>query len=255
MRRQSLAPSWFGTDVIWRAIVQKVRRMFLNLPLWFAINTALFVALLGVHFSCPLKPDWWADAFSVAINILAGGIVSFFFYWLVVYLPDRRKRRVIKNTLSRMYRSIRKDILYQVVFASIKGGRKDLQADAETIDKLMTPAGFRAAFDGGHQGDQGFYAFANQMSEETIEYRGIIENLEMLGKQIEFVLYNYTICDEEFFGYFKNLELILLELQRSKPGYDESKRLCRFIYEMFSGFNWIEGHRGYDPIEKMIAEI
>lgn len=61
--------------------------------------------------------------------------------------------------------------------------------------------------------------------------------------------------DEKLFSFFKRLELMLLSLQRSQPGYDEAKPLCRFIYEMFSGFNIVEGHRGYDPIEKMIADI
>lgn len=235
--------------------LEKLKRLLSNVLLWFAVNVVLFVALLGYHFSgCP-KPGWWTDAFAVAVNIVAGGLVSFFFYWLVVYLPERRKRRVIKKALARMYRDIKQDLLYQVVFASQKGGRHDLQADQSTIDRLMTPAGFIAAFEGGRESDEGYYAFQNQMSDDTPEYRQIILNLEMLAKQIEFVLHNYTIDDETLFGFFKRLELMLLSLQRSEPGYDESKPLCRFVYEMFSGWDFVQGDRGFDPIEKMIADI
>lgn len=232
------------------------KRFLSSVLLWFAINAVLLGAVLWFHFCASEKPAWWtSDGFGVAVNILCGGIVSFFFYWLVVHVPDQRKRRVIKDSLARIYRGIKKDILYQVVFASQKGGRRDLQADSETIDRLMTAKGFKEAFDGGREADEGFYAFENQMDDDTPEYRNIILNLEMLSKQIEFVLHNYTMDDERLFGFFKRLELMLLSLRRTAPGYDDSKPLCRFVYEMFSGWNFIEGDRGYDIIEKMIADI
>ena len=46
-----------------------------------------------------------------------------------------------------------------------------------------------------------------------------------------------------------------LRLQHSEPGYDESKALCGFIWEIYAGWDWIKGNRGYDIIEKMIADI
>lgn len=154
-----------------------------------------------------------------------------------------------------MYRVIKKNILYQVVFASIKGGRSDLQTDLDTIDNLMRPEAFKEAFSGGREANEGFYAFENQMSGDTPEFREIILNFEMLAKQIDFVLHNYSIDDENLFDFFKRLDLMLLSLRRSSPGYDESKPLCRFVYEMFSGFNLINGHLGYDVIDKMLADI
>src|SRR5690606_5868389 len=126
-----------------------------------------------------------------------------------------------------------------------KGGRSDLQTDQDTITTLMTTNGFREAFEGGREADEGFYAFENQMSHDTPEFRQIILNLEMLAKQIEFVLHNYTMDDHKLFDFFKRLDLMLLSLRRSSPGYDESKPLCGFVYEIFSGWNMIEGYRGY----------
>lgn len=232
-----------------------LRRMVGWVRLWLALDIILLVGLLGIEFSPLSKPSWWKDASTLATSVLTGGLVSFFFYWLVVYLPEHRKRRVIKNNLSKMYYRIKKNILYEVVLASVKGGRGDLQTDSDTIENLMTPEAFKEAFSGGREADEGFYAFENQMSGDTPEFREIILNLEMLAKQIEFVLHNYSIDDEKLFDYFKRLDLMLLSLRRSSPGYDESKPLCRFVYEMFSGFNWIDGYRGYDVIDKMIADI
>jgi hypothetical protein len=48
---------------------------------------------------------------------------------------------------------------------------------------------------------------------------------------------------------------MLLRLERCEPGYDESKPLCAFIWEIFAGWHWVEGYRGYDIIEKMIDDI
>ena len=50
-------------------------------------------------------------------------------------------------------------------------------------------------------------------------------------------------------------KLMPLRLQHSEPGYDESKALCGFIWEIYAGWDWIKGNRGYDIIEKMIADI
>lgn len=233
----------------------KLTKTASSVTLWFAINVLFLTAFLCIEFSSLSKPLWWKEGSSIAVSILTGGLVSFFFYWLVVYNPEQRKRRIIKSNFSKMYKNIRKDILYLIIFASQKGGRHDLQADRDTIAKLMTIQGFKDAFSGGREADEGFYAFMNQMSDNTQEFREIVQNLEILSKQIEFVLHNYTIEDESLFDFFKRLEMMLLSLRRSTPGYDESKRLCQFLYEIFAGFNVIDGYRDFDVIEKMIADI
>jgi hypothetical protein len=232
-----------------------VKKIAENILLWLAVNVLAICVVVFVELSEVQKPSWWPIFYSIAINVLTGGLVSFFFYWLVVYLPEQRKRSIIKNSLLRTYKNIKRDILREVIFASVKGGRHDLQADTETIATLMSVDGFRRAFDGGRESDEGFYAFENQMSDDTPEFRAIILNFEYLAKQIEFVLHNYTMNDQKIFDFFKRLELILIGLRQASSGYDESKPLCRFIYEIFSGFSLIDGYRGYDYVEKMIKDI
>jgi hypothetical protein len=222
------------------------------------VNTSALLLLLVVHFGPygNLRTLWWwPDAFAVGVNLLTGGIISFLFYFLVVVIPESRKKSIIKSNLRRLYRDIKRDILWQVIFASIKGGRVDLTTSVEEVDKLMNVENFKAAFAHGSEADEGFYAFENQMSGETPEFREIVLNLQMLSKQIEFALHNYVMDDQKAFDFFKRPELLLMKLPSSGAGYDESKPLCRFIWEMFTGFNWIEGYRGYDPIEKTIESI
>src|SRR5205823_3679211 len=86
-------------------------RLLANVSTWFVVNVALVGALLVVDFATAVPENkWWADVFAVATNLVAGGIVSFLFYFLVVYLPEARKKSIIKANLLRLYRSIKKDI-------------------------------------------------------------------------------------------------------------------------------------------------
>lgn len=234
----------------------RVLRLLLSVRFWFAADLLLLIGLLAFHFSTDVaKPRWWPDVFGLTTNLLAGGLVSFLFYYLVVHYPEQRKKHIIKTNLSRMYRNIKSDILWQVVFASIKGRRHDLSTDLQSVERLMDAKEFKACFKDGREGDEGFYAFQNQMSDDTPEFRAIVLSLQMLSKQIEFVLHNYDIADQRAFDFFKRLELMLLRLQYSEPGYDDSKALCGFIWEIYAGWDWIHGDRGYDIIEKMIADI
>ena len=236
----------------------KIFQMLASVRFWFVVNATTLALLVGVQFGfADVLQKWkfWPDLFGILVNLLTGGVISFLFYFLVVYVPQQRKKRIIKNNLRKMYLAIKHDILWQIIFASIRGGRTDLTTDPDEIDRLMYVENFRAAFEHGAQADEGFYAFENQMSEETFEFREIVVNLEVLSKQIDYVLHNYTIDTQKIFDFFKRLEAFLFRMRYLRPGYDESKALCAFIWEIFAGFDKIYGYRGYDIVERMIEDI
>src|SRR5215471_13908656 len=58
---------------------------------WFFVNVIALCSLVAVNFTLSL-PKWWPDSFAVGTNLVAGGLVSFLFYYLVVHLPERRKK-------------------------------------------------------------------------------------------------------------------------------------------------------------------
>ena len=93
------------------------------------------------------------------------------------------------------------------------------------------------------------------MQNDTPEFRQIVLNLELLSKQIEFLLHNYNIDDQETFDFFKRLELFLIQLRTQGPGYDEAKPLLGFIYELYGGWNAIVGYIDHDWLEKKINNL
>lgn len=169
-----------------RRLAKNTRYLFSNILFWFVVCVIAIIVVISFHFGSNwLKPKWWAEAFAIATGFLASGITSFLFYYLVVYLPSKRRRKTIKENLRQIYKNIKRDILLQVVFASIKGGRRDLEASYDEIEKLMSPEVFATTFGKGREADEGFYAFQNQMHDNTPEFQEIVLNLEMLSKQIE----------------------------------------------------------------------
>ncbi len=238
-------------------MITRIKNILSSVSFWFAINLLALAALLIFHFTSikHSRPPWWSDIFAVSVNLLTGGAVSFLFYFLVVFIPERRKKTIIKTNLKASYLNIKRDILWQVVFASRKGGRSDISTDSETIDNLMDMQKFKDAFSSGREGNEGYYAFCNQMSDDTPEFREILLKFKMLAKQIEYILDNYGFEDQQVFDFLKRLEMFLMRMEVQKPGYDESKLLCNFIYELFSGWDMIEGYRSYDKIQKMIDDI
>tara|TARA_R100001224_G_scaffold23889_1_gene12753 strand:+ start:254 stop:973 length:720 start_codon:yes stop_codon:yes gene_type:complete len=200
-----------------------------------------------------LRP--FESLFSVGSNFFLGICISFLFYYLVVVVPENRRREAIKSNLSFQYKRIKEDILYQVIFASQQGGRNDLTADTETLEKLSTVQGFRDAFVGGREADEGFYAFRNHMSADVPEFREIIFGFKMLAEQIDFVMHNYPIADPEIFRVLNNLKHAFRHIEFSGPGYDEEKAVSKLIWEIFGGSNWVDGPRDYDLIERMITDV
>jgi hypothetical protein len=95
-----------------------VSKLIVSVRTWFFVNVVAFCALVAFTISLP---KWWPDAFAVGTNLLTGGLVSFPFYFLVVHLPEYRKKSIIKANLLKMYRGIKEDILLEVVLAQHQG--------------------------------------------------------------------------------------------------------------------------------------
>ena len=228
---------------------------------WFFFNLLFFIVVVTNNFLqivCT-ETGFWTAFYDISSSFLIGGLISFLFYFLVIHIPERKKRRIIKVNLKQQYANVKEAILHEIISASRKGGRTDLVIGGKyTIKRLLTTDGFIEVFEGGREGHEGFYAFRNYMSKGDVpEYREIIINLKVLSKQIDYVLHNYPIKDEKIFDFFKWLEGFLIRLENRSTGYyqDEEGLLSSFIWPVFSGYSTINGYMGYDFIEKMIEEI
>lgn len=218
--------------------------------LWFALLTVTSLVALSAFPSAQVAR--YTPALNVALAIGTSGIVAFIFYYVVSERIEARRRDLVKQGALRSYRNAKHDIALAVIQASRKGGRVDLIADHSTIERVLTVDGFKALFDGGREADEGFYAFQNQMSDPTPEYDEIVLNLQIIGRAVDRLIDANLLDNPEAYNSLVRLDAMLRRIERNGAGYDESKLLCSFIWQIFTGWNFIDGNLGYDPIERAI---
>lgn len=225
----------------------------------FLVAVLMYAATIGIEFAdiCLASTAWWDDYMLLFFPLSTGALVSFSVYLLVVWYPERKKRRVVKDHFREFYRDVKKDLAVQVIFASQKGGRKDLHVDGHTEKKLLTVDGFKEVFDGGSEADEGFYAFCNGVTEDGQEFREITWVLKMLAKEIDYVFHNYTIADVKTHKFFRRLQVHLMRLSELRVENDlDNDALCGAILDVFKGFRNYK-NRGERSIfiEEMIEKM
>lgn len=222
---------------------------------WFVLSTVIYATLLTVDateldrgFSEGVR-DLVSESRSLFTNIFA----SFILYYLVVFLPSRRRHRVLQAGCEKMYAGLKREILFEILSCAWKGGNKDV--DLAEVDELMNPVKFRDFFDGGREADEGFYAFSNHIQRNEGDFKLIVSKFKSVARQIDFILNNMEIEDEQKFQRLKRIEHALLSLDELHANYDDVKTLDRMIWEIFGGFSSIDGYRNFDPIQKAISEL
>lgn len=213
----------------------------------------LVIISLVTPFAVPTLSDpAFSPGFGAALSIGTSGIVAFIFYYVVNERLERQKRKLVKQGTLRAYRDAKRNIALAIIHASQKGGRKDLAADNETLEEVLTVGGFKKLFEWGREAHEGFYAFQNQMDDHTPEYDEIVFNLKTMGRSFERLVDTVHFNDTQSYDLFVRLDALLRRIERNGPGYDESKLLCGFIWETFSGRSPTKGDLGHDPVEHAI---
>lgn len=237
---------------LWSRINATTRRRWHEWTALFLFAALSAYALLAPLLSPSLADLKYAPAFNAALSIGTSGVVSFIFYYVVNERLERRRGELVRRGALRAYRDAKRNIAIAVLHASEKGGRHDLSADTDTIEAALTPAGFRALIGNGREANEGFYAFQNQMSEETPEFDEIIFNLRLMSRAFDRLIDAGSIGDEATYNQFVRLYALVHRIENNGAGYDESKRLCSFIWEVFAGWSMIDGYLDHDPVERAI---
>lgn len=66
---------------------------------------------------------------------------------------------------------------------------------------------------------------------------------------------NIKIDDHDVIAFFKRLSRAVYRLKNSSLEYDDVKQLDRFLWELFAGWNFVDGYRKDDIIRVMIDKI
>lgn len=132
----------------------RIRKTFSSLLFWFVVVLGIFIAMTAYNYTQVETFDWKA-AHNLTSLILRGFLLSSIFYFLVVYLPSRKKRKIVKNNFKTIYKGLKKDIIGEILWCSRNGGRTDIDVTGELVEELFDVTKFRDLFKGGNEGDEG----------------------------------------------------------------------------------------------------
>ena len=184
------------------------------------------------------------------LNMLSMGIVvSTIFYFIVVWVPGQQRKARIHRSLQEHYSAFRSSCVHTFLIASNS-------QDYHPKEMLLDPSEFRRYFkvEVGN-GQNRWHVVLNALNGNRYLLRDIQYELEILREELLYVLNFIDIHDEEVFAFLKRLAQIIYRMRDIETGYDDIKQIGGLLWEIFAGWNVINGYRDKDIIQSMIDRV
>lgn len=181
-------------------------------------------------------------------DFAAGCVITIVFFWLLVRWPEHRKRMRIRKSFRTQYRAFKLACIENFL-AVADGG-----FDGTLPEKLLPIEQFRAYFkqDVGN-GKTRWDEVANKMSPYYLEVT--LSRMEILRQEILFVMHNTDISEGEVFELLKRISQAMLMQRNASIDYDSINSFLSFFWNLFAGWDWVQGYRARDIVEEMIESI
>ncbi|ABE29339.1 hypothetical protein Bxe_A3649 [Paraburkholderia xenovorans LB400] len=234
-----------------------------------SVETALFVTSVVVAIflmfrsgtepviSC-LQGSWLEpvllslhDANSIVFNLAVGYIVSVFFWIIIVYVPQRRQRAIIRSNLLRGYMDFREGTISVFLFAC--QGSYESSLPGELLDHRR----FKEFFGGNNSAN--WSAVLNELGRREDYLSDLLMEMQIFADEVAYALDHVDVNDPNVHAFFKRLKEQIYRLKnRSQPAYDSyefEKSLGRFMWEVHSRWSFASGQHENDIIEDMIRAL
>jgi hypothetical protein len=210
---------------------------------WFLVVATVACLLTGMLTTTDKK-------YTLLINALSVGfVISAMFYFIVVYLPENQKRSRIYRSMERQYQLFKKSCIgtFLILSESQEYQHREMLLDQEEFKRYFK--------NNNAKNENRWDAVANGIQGNAYYLNEILYELRLLNDEIKFVRGNIDIHDEDVFQFLNNLSQIIHKMDSTKPEYDDIKSFCRFLWEIFTGWSFIDGYRKVDLIKDMIERI
>ena len=186
---------------------------------------------------------------AVVHSLSVGLFSSSIFYFCVVYIPERQKRKRVRDRLLEQYRSIKLDIIDLLLILS----NSQFYPDRENLlDQQEFKRFFKCAVS---QNMDRWHAVASGLEENEYCFRELLYYLRMLNDEIRHAMAAIDIHDEEVTKYLKNCSQVLSRMDMIHNDYEDIKLLCRNLWSLYTGYSFAEGYKDTDIIQDMIDRI
>lgn len=179
-------------------------------------------------------------------TISTGFLLSAIFFFLVVYLPDQKRREIVARNFIQQYDQTRLTLIGTFLILSDSqqyGSRENLLVKEE----------FKRYFKGANeQGMDRWSAIANGLQDNEYYLREVVFELRMLNDEIRFFRNTLPVEDAELFEFLNRLSQTISRVERTQPDYDEIKSFCGFLWQLFTGYSFIDGYSKSSYIDDMM---
>lgn len=201
----------------------------------------------------------WPSAHSTFWNTLfydlgIGVLMSVVFYWLLVKLPEGKKRARLRRHLQASYLSFRREATTQLFFAADEA-RSVNYDDVLTYSEMFE---FRRYFKGASDkvsGDR-WHDVANGMTDSI--RRDLAVALTLLRDDVFYVLSVLDVADDKSFellyGLQRSASLVLLDPTEG----DQDNNLLGLLWQLMAGWDWLDGYPkdpSDDRVQRLIDKI
>ena len=205
------------------------------------------VALTVILLAIGIKTRGENGYGSVVHSLSIGFVVSSIFYFLVVYIPEYQRRKMINDALKSQYTQFKMSCID--IFL-ILADSQEYKNRAE----LLNLSEFQRYFKNNNErGENRWYAIANSLQSNEPCLKEIIYHLRILNEEIRYVRNVVNLNDPEVFDFLNRLSQSIVRMESTEREYDDIRSFCGFLWSIFTGWSWVEGYRESDLIKDMLG--
>jgi hypothetical protein len=189
-----------------------------------------------------------SDYMSIMHDFSVGFVLSAIFYFVVVYLPESCRKKMICSAFAEQYNQFRLNCISTFLILS---NSQEYQRSESLLDK----AEFQRYFKNNNaSGKNRWDEVANGMQGNDFYLREIVYELRMFNEEIKYIRSTVYLGDSEVFNFLNRLSQTIHRYELTQPDYDEIKSFCGFLWSVFTGWNFVDGYENRDYIEKMVVK-
>lgn len=218
---------------------------------WFLAGVAVLtiVAAVGIWQHSGLDPARAANP--IIFNISISYVASVILWLLVAWLPERRRRAILRTNLRNHYLLFREEIAHILLRAAAGGSHA---IDIELPKKLSEPVAFREYFSVNK--NQNWYDALNGLQSHPEVLQDLLLEIDLFANEVASVVAKVEFNDLEPLAFFKRLMHHVQRLRNASVySYDQVKYLGNLVWEVMALWSIIDGQRKEDIVDTMICRI
>jgi hypothetical protein len=172
-------------------------------------------------------------------NLLIGLLSSYYFYIIVVFIPEYQRIKIIRNNFSFQIDLFKDEVLSKFL-TSIEG-----TINLERVNELKDIKKFREYFNEDYiKGQTRWQKVLTDIDNDEKLLKDLLTDLEFLKEECHYVLGKIQINSEWSYGFMKRLSNFIYALRTDENigGTDMSK----FFWPLFSGWSNVSGYSDVD---------